>query len=337
MAGIGRSAIAAARLAWSNPIVFVPALIGLLIECVRAGTYRLTVSCLPVLGVSLYGCEKSFLVVPSLPVPGFPASVGVDRRLLWFGVAVILGVVAATIIASGFILVVRSVRGVGARETRAAVLVVIGVAAVSSFVKAQAILPVEHLLGADGPFAAPLAAFLRTISSTIRAATFAAVASLVAAACTTLRTDITESAEHSEAFLRLQIERLQVVLYAGAALLVLAVLEFQMFFDWLLTAIPNPERITLAAVIAAATGSNGAIYTVFLAALYVPASLILRARCHALSHAIVPSLDIQGRDEWLEKRGLAPTWPRTATRALVVLAPYLAGSPLSALIKLTSS
>ena len=270
--------------------------------------------------------------------PGFPGSLALNGRFLWFSALVLLVSLALAVIIGGFFAVIPAFAGL-TRKARAVASVCLAIAilaaAVVAFSKARTFLIVEQVLAPiGGPLAPGVGHFLQTVASIARAVTFAAAAALVAMACTTIGSTSDSKEARPEEHLRFQVARLQVVLYAGGALLVLATVEFKLFFDWIILAFPSSLQASLRPVIAASLEGSGAVYSAFLAATYVPASLILRNRAAGLSYSVSPELGMSERSRWLEERGLAPTWLRTLGRTLVVLSPYIATAPLDALVKL---
>ena len=309
---------------WLNRLCFLPALAVLGVETIRTTLYRWTVSCRPVLGFSLSDCTPATITFAGRVDAAFPATLGLDARFLWFSVLVLLACVAASVIVAGIVAVVPAFAGLSRRGRNVAIGLValaILITAVTAFFKAQTFLLVEQILAPrDGPLPAGVGRFLQTAASIARSLTFSAAASLVAVACTTLIPSAGATAANGEETLRGQVERLQTVLYVGGTLLVLATLEFKLFFDWIVLAFSPEQREFLRPVITASLAGNGAVYPLFLAAVYLPASFVLRYRTSRLSVRVAPELGVQERSRWLEERGLAPSWVRSASRVAVVFA-----------------
>jgi hypothetical protein len=283
-------------------------------------------------GISFPDCVPARIVLEGGTNPAFPSSIALSERFLWLSMFVILASIALAVVIGGFASVTRMFRTSDRVErwlVGASLAVAIAWTVAIAFSRAKTFLLVDQLLGTLGPLPPGVAHFLQTIAGIARAVTFAAACTLAAMACTTLGAAATGPTEDR---LRLDIERLQTVLYLGGALLALAILEFKLFFDWVVLAFPSPQQEQLRPIIAASVAGSGALYSLFLAATYWPASLVLRSRATALSRQLSPDLLHTERSTWLESRGLVPSWARTAMRVAVVLGPYLASTPLNALV-----
>lgn len=122
---------------------------------------------------------------------------------------------------------------------------------------------------------------------------------------------------------------LRMLLYAGMVALVAAVLRLDATFRWAVSPLPKDNEYVklIESITASSLSAEAAAYTLLLAAIYVPAALVLRRRARNLitkeqgyTHAL--------GDEWLEKHGLnvegslRAVWPKLAA----ILAPLAVGS-----------
>ncbi len=132
---------------------------------------------------------------------------------------------------------------------------------------------------------------------------------------------------------------LRALLYVGMIALVASVLRLTALFHWALSFLPSDDRAAplVARVTSNVTSGEAAAYTLLLAAIYVPAALVLRHR--ALS--LVPPKEKRVRkskdgkeertlsgDEWLEENGLSVTGSpkEILPKPAAILAPLLVGS-----------
>lgn len=132
---------------------------------------------------------------------------------------------------------------------------------------------------------------------------------------------------------------LRALLYVGMVALVVSVLRLTALFHWALSFLPSDDRAArlVARVTSNVTSGEAAAYTLLLAAIYVPAALVLRRRARAL---IPPQKERLRRskdgkdekmlsgDEWLEENGLSVTGSLKdiLPKLAAILAPLLVGS-----------
>jgi hypothetical protein len=122
---------------------------------------------------------------------------------------------------------------------------------------------------------------------------------------------------------------LRLLLYAGMVALVVAVLRLDATFRWALSPLPKDDAAVklIESITASVVSAEAAAYTLLLAAMYVPASLVLRRRARMLITREKGYTQAMG-DEWLEKHGmnvegsLRMLWPKLAA----ILAPLVVGS-----------
>lgn len=130
-------------------------------------------------------------------------------------------------------------------------------------------------------------------------------------------------------------ERLRVLLYTGTCALVIYVLRVSIQASWALAYLPSsPEKkpydpaVVMSSLTSAFTSAQAASSTLLLAAIYIPAFLILRSRAIALAD---PGLTPEAREKWLKERGLSVSFTEHLPRVAAILGPLLAG-PLGDLL-----
>ena len=122
---------------------------------------------------------------------------------------------------------------------------------------------------------------------------------------------------------------LRALLYVGMVALVIAVLRLDATFKWALSALPEEaEGFRLVkGITSSVVSGEAAAYTLLLAAIYVPAALVLRRRGRAL---ITPERGYTQEmgDEWLEAQGLnvAGSAKSLLPKLAAILAPVVVGS-----------
>lgn len=122
---------------------------------------------------------------------------------------------------------------------------------------------------------------------------------------------------------------LRYVLYAGAAVLVIAVLHKSATLGWGASYLP-PESTIAPSVNNLVTGivnSMGAFYALLMAAVYVPAALILQSRVKQLAASEAPD----DPNSWLTNNGFSLSFSQYLPRIVALLGPMLAG-PLGELL-----
>lgn len=136
---------------------------------------------------------------------------------------------------------------------------------------------------------------------------------------------------HGAPELAARMNRLRVLLYAGAAVLVVMVLRVRITTNWALSYLTpwsndDAARVEAAKAIgeltSAFTTAQSASNTLMLVAVYVPALLVLRRRAAALAGRGMPP---PAREEWLKERGLSFSFSEFTPRIVAILAPLLAG------------
>jgi hypothetical protein len=153
---------------------------------------------------------------------------------------------------------------------------------------------------------------------------------LAVAACAVIRGD---AGGDTEALLSRRLWLLRRVLYAGAAALVVSVVRLSVTLNWggnFLPAPETPEGKAVSTLITGIVNALGIYYTLLLAAVYVPAALVLRGRVQAL--VVASGVPPEKREEFLKARGLALSYAQYLPRLVAILSPLLAG-PFAELLK----
>jgi hypothetical protein len=151
--------------------------------------------------------------------------------------------------------------------------------------------------------------------------------SLAAAACATLWEH--HANDDDEAELVRRINLLKPILYVIAAALAVAVLKFSATLGWAASYLPPESDIgkSVVSLVRGIIASMGTVFTLFVAGVYLPAALLLRARVRKLALREKPD----DPDGWLKSRGLTLSFPQYLPRVIALLGPLLAG-PLGELL-----
>jgi hypothetical protein len=165
----------------------------------------------------------------------------------------------------------------------------------------------------------------------IEAVSLTGTFSLAVAACAILRQPNPNGLTEQQLLRRVKLLRL--VLYVGAATLVMAVLRLAATHAWAVSYLaPDIEPgKSITTLITGIVGSLGTTYTLLIAGIYLPAALILRERLRNLPSAQADP------ESFLATHGLSPTLTRILPRVMALIAPLLAGPLGDALVKLINS
>ncbi|HEX2079338.1 MAG TPA: hypothetical protein VHG08_16550 [Longimicrobium sp.] len=133
--------------------------------------------------------------------------------------------------------------------------------------------------------------------------------------------------------LQSQSRRLQAVLFAGAAVLVAGVLEIDALYGWAISVADLRwyPREAGRVITASATVPTGTFFSLFLAAAYIPAALILRQQAAALAATAVGAVAAAEQSRWLQDNGLTTSIATQVSSLVALLGPILAGAPLNAM------
>ncbi len=127
-------------------------------------------------------------------------------------------------------------------------------------------------------------------------------------------------------------------MHTGAALLIAGVAETSALHKWPATeplvagcpAVPVPGDAVVQSVASSISTSVGTIFSMVLAAAYLPLGIILRQRAYRL---IKPW---ERTEAWLAVHGFALLPTQQLANVLLILSPLIAGGPVSYLLSLLS-
>ena len=167
-----------------------------------------------------------------------------------------------------------------------------------------------------------------------------AAVTMALAACTTVGTCCHRKYDLLK--LAASMRSLQRVLFAGAFLLIAAVIEFRALFTWAGASSNDGNLEAITQLGSMMTAALGAVYALGLAAIYFPAALALssRAREAARIHARTSSgnrpepLRLPDMENWMKENGLVFSTPKSLSTMAAVLSPLLAQVPIAALLDL---
>ena len=154
-----------------------------------------------------------------------------------------------------------------------------------------------------------------------KGAGFAAIASMLLALCVTL-----SPGERDAAAVSARLASLRRWLYVAAALLVAGLLEVAFLLHWPVARLASPEAEAVAQLAAAVTTEAGTLLSILLALTYGSAAWILHERARSLAPA-------EAGEGWLKERGFGSTLGQHLVRVVALLAPLVAGGPLTALLE----
>ena len=123
------------------------------------------------------------------------------------------------------------------------------------------------------------------------------------------------------------------LLYAGAAVLSVGVVQMHTFYAWP-SAWLGEEGESVHQMARAISTANGAFFTLLLLSLYLPAAAVLRARSDIVSRQLPAELPDEERSKWFAQVGLDTSPIKEMTRIIALLAPLLAGGPLGTVLDL---
>jgi hypothetical protein len=136
------------------------------------------------------------------------------------------------------------------------------------------------------------------------------------------------------ATLKHQAHRLRHVLYSGAAVLIAGTAQAAAMHRLPVAYLEEPWSAALESAAQLTAGATGALWSLFLAAIYLPAALILRGRFAEEAERALPEAGEKERKEWLAEHGLDLSPVQQLKRVLAVLGPVLSSLPLTGLFDL---
>jgi hypothetical protein len=165
------------------------------------------------------------------------------------------------------------------------------------------------------------------------------IALAVAVGCVlfrTLRSQPGADVSAAAAMLARHQRQIRLLLYTGAAALVAGTLEVSALYTWAVQQLPaTSEYAAGSKIIPEAMGwLAGSFYSILLAAIFVPTFSILRYEAEHLADKAKPNKPAVVREKWLVDHAIATSIPKQFVSAIAVLAPLIAGGPLSQLLEL---
>jgi cytochrome b561 len=121
-----------------------------------------------------------------------------------------------------------------------------------------------------------------------------------------------------------KMNRLQLILYVGTIMLVVGVLLIRSMYQWSLAFILRDEQAIKVAesFYSSLLATEGGFFTLILAAVYLPAALILRSHANSLNGLPEQNAD---REKLLTDYNLTFSFTESLPRLLAILGPLLAG------------
>ncbi len=127
----------------------------------------------------------------------------------------------------------------------------------------------------------------------------------------------------------------RILLFAGALALVAGTVEATALNTWAFSMLtPRSGYVPAGANPPQAIGMlNGSFYSLFLAALFVPAFFVLRMCADRLAERAKPDTTPTERTKWLADYGIAVSIPQESLSVAAVLAPALVGGPITQIVE----
>jgi len=171
---------------------------------------------------------------------------------------------------------------------------------------------------------------LTTVENFLTALVISALAFITAGAFAIL---LAEDAPGPER-LRDRYQKLQILLYTGAAMLVVGVLHVNAVLQWPVIFVGEGDAKNLKMLADGYSADTGLYWTLILLAVYLPSTLMLRAEAWGLARRTLCQATAKERKQWLLKEKLTPSLLGQLSHLVAILGPLLAGGPLSALLTL---
>lgn len=155
---------------------------------------------------------------------------------------------------------------------------------------------------------------------------------VVSAAASTLRTLRTDCAALDAKRLRIAMDNLRHLLFAVAAILVIAVVELFSVYHWVYLSVMEEYRLDAFTLGLTLAGAVGAFYSIFLLAVFGPALLI---QCHAgerIAEATNPLFSYAEQQVWMKQQGFRAANLDLIGKAVALFAPFMAGTLLPPLV-----
>lgn len=143
------------------------------------------------------------------------------------------------------------------------------------------------------------------------------------------RPDPDESADEHVEWQRERYKALQSLLFLGAAVLVIGVLNVRQLLLWPAGFLGEGDAEHVKTLVGGYSATLGFYWAMILVALYLPATLALRHESSQLAHRALPEATPKERRKWLAEEKLRPSITAQLSHLVAVVSPVLAGGPLA--------
>ncbi len=141
--------------------------------------------------------------------------------------------------------------------------------------------------------------------------------------------DAGEAAARDVEWQRQRYRTLQSLLFLGAAVLVIGVLNVRQLLLWPAGFLGEGDAASVKTLVGGYSATLGFYWTMILVALYLPATLALRHESSLLAHRALPEATPKEHRKWLSEEKLSPSVAAQLSHLLAVVSPVLAGGPLA--------
>ncbi len=128
---------------------------------------------------------------------------------------------------------------------------------------------------------------------------------------------------------------LEILLWAGATILIVGVMHINLLLSWSASFLGEGDAEIVDRLIVGYSALIGFRWTIILGAIYVPTAMLLNRQAWSL--ACSERSTEEKRLEWLKTEDLAPSTFKRLRSIVVVLSPLLAGGPVTAVLNLFTS
>ncbi len=134
--------------------------------------------------------------------------------------------------------------------------------------------------------------------------------------------------------LRGQTQRLRRMLYAGAAVLVTAVIQTGAMHQLPMPLVAEDQGEIVRQISQGLSAAMGTVWSLVLLAIYLPAAKVLRDRALELARRATGEPLRPKQEAWLKEHGMETSLGQQLARVSAVLSPFLTGGPLMAALNL---
>lgn len=137
--------------------------------------------------------------------------------------------------------------------------------------------------------------------------------------------------------LRVQFQYMNVILFGGAIVLVSGIVHANAVHHLPDVFLSESDLEAWRKLVANLSTSAGAIWTLILIGLYLPAIAMLRLRAHAVANRVVDREEFESTNHWLTSHGLTFQLPQRLAQFGALISPFVVGGPASPLLGLLGS